>query len=439
MKKILNLLLFSTLISNAQVGIGTPAPSATLDITALNPTGSTTNVDGILIPRVDRQRAQGMLTVPVSTIIYVNSIATGSATGQAINITSIGFYYFDGTTSLWTKLATGTNNDWSLTGNAGTAAGTNFIGTTDNTDIRFKTGVASTDRWNISHTNNGQLQSYSLGTAALPTYSWQPDTNTGIWSPLADNIAMSTAGLERTRILANGDMGIGTTVPSHRLSVKNDIANAGVMCIENANSAGFTGTYFSEGPFSNANYRGHIGHVNSTSTLGGPGIFQIASGDRDMVFSATNGSNSYSEQVRIENTTGNVGIKTNPLNLTAGIPLPTSTLHVNGSLAIGVIKVTVGAGATTYKVPSTISKLILDASGGSTLTVELPDPTTCTGRLISVSRGTGTKTITIDPVGASNIQNLDGTITDTTSLPLHSAAGTGINIQFWSDGVNWYR
>lgn len=89
----------------AQVGINTSAPASTLDMVAINTTGTTTNVDGLLMPRVDRQRAQSMTGVPLSTLIYVNSIATGTAAGTAVNITSIGNYYFDGT--VWVKLNAG--------------------------------------------------------------------------------------------------------------------------------------------------------------------------------------------------------------------------------------------------------------------------------------------------------------------------------------------
>ncbi|WP_394759057.1 hypothetical protein [Flavobacterium sp.] len=470
LKFIVITLIVASSTLQAQVGIGTIVPAATADITALNPTGVATNVDGILIPRVDRQRAQGMLAVPNATMIYVNSIATGAAAGQASNITSIGFYYFD--TALlpapgkWVKIesagnnwsilgntgttagtnfigttdnvdlvfkrnniiagslgvnntsygvnslvsnTTGTsntaignvalqsntggssstaigsqalqsnttgvnntaigrealslntiggdnvalgllagqnnttgdqntfigsrtdatisnltnatalgyntkvsqsntvilgnnanvgigtttpsvkssldissttagvlfprvttvqrtaiapagtdtglkvydtttksywywdgtvwveqaaNNKWTLTGNAGTTAGTNFIGTTDAQDFRIKTGVGGVDRWNISNANSGQLQSYALGTALLPTYSWQTDTNTGIWSPAADNIAVSTAGLERTRILANGNMGIQTTNPLQALHIGGSAAGLQTLRID---------------------------------------------------------------------------------------------------------------------------------------------------------------------------------------------------------------
>ncbi|UZT98270.1 hypothetical protein ODZ84_01485 [Chryseobacterium fluminis] len=94
-----------SLTANAQVGIRTSSPMATLDIMAENRTGSMTNVDGFLLPRVDRQRAQSMISTPLSTIIYVNSIATGTATGTAVNITDTGYYYFNGT--VWEKLNSG--------------------------------------------------------------------------------------------------------------------------------------------------------------------------------------------------------------------------------------------------------------------------------------------------------------------------------------------
>jgi hypothetical protein len=135
------IMAFGFFNANAQVGIGNVAPASTLDITATNPTGATTNVDGILIPRVDRQRAGAMTAIPNGTMIFVNSIATGTATLINTNITATGFYFFD-TSALpapgkW--IASGSDKNWSTVGNTGTTATNNFIGTTDAVDLVVRT------------------------------------------------------------------------------------------------------------------------------------------------------------------------------------------------------------------------------------------------------------------------------------------------------------
>jgi hypothetical protein len=47
----------------AQIGIITKTPMATLDIAATNSTGTATQPEGLLIPRVDREKAQSMVGV----------------------------------------------------------------------------------------------------------------------------------------------------------------------------------------------------------------------------------------------------------------------------------------------------------------------------------------------------------------------------------------
>lgn len=99
--KITILLLFAFASGFAQVGIGNTNPKATLDVTATNPTGTSTSVDGITLPSVTRQRAQSMTAanISASTMIYVNEVVTGTATGITANVTTVGIYYWDG--SLW--------------------------------------------------------------------------------------------------------------------------------------------------------------------------------------------------------------------------------------------------------------------------------------------------------------------------------------------------
>lgn len=228
---LLRIFLLLNGIAFGQVGIGTTSPSSTTDIVAVNATGASTNVDGILIPRVDRQRAQSMTSVPNATLIYVNSIATGTASGQTVNVTSTGFYYFDATLTRWIKLES-VGNNWSVLGNAGTNAGTNFLGTTDAVDLNIRT--ANTNRWSVSNANNGQLQSYSLGTATLPTYSWQTDQNTGFFSPTADNLAMTTNGVEGFRIRNASNVSIGGTYAASNAAPANGVRIEGQTVINKA-------------------------------------------------------------------------------------------------------------------------------------------------------------------------------------------------------------
>jgi hypothetical protein len=94
----------------------------------------------------------------------------------------------------------------------------------------------------------GQIEAGSLGTAAAPVWSFLADTNTGIYSPGADQVAISTNGTGRLFINSSGNVGIGAATASARLQVgvqggtvgspsNNDIIIAGGAYNE-TNSAG---------------------------------------------------------------------------------------------------------------------------------------------------------------------------------------------------------
>ena len=51
----------------------------------------------------------------------------------------------------------------------------------------------------------------ALGAAGTPSYTFTGDLNTGMWSPAADTLALSTAGSEQVRVFSSGDVGFGTT------------------------------------------------------------------------------------------------------------------------------------------------------------------------------------------------------------------------------------
>lgn len=166
--------LFISSIAYSQVGVNTPNPKATFDITAKNTTGTDSNVDGLLIPRVDRQRAQSMTSVETSTLIYVNAVSTGTQTGTAINIDAVGYYYFDG--SAWIKL---------------------------------NTSAASFEDTNI-YNKNGTLSANRTVTQGARTLSFVASATN----------AFSVDGSTFSVDAANDRVGIGTTSPTNKLVVK---------------------------------------------------------------------------------------------------------------------------------------------------------------------------------------------------------------------------
>ena len=187
------------MVSLAQVGVGTTTPAATLDVTATNLTGTT--VDGLLIPRVSRLRAQTMAGTLTSTIVYVNDIATGTATGTTINVTATGFYFFNGTA--WEKLGSGATTGWLTTGNAGLSGTTNFLGTTDGVDLAFRRNNLAAGKIGATSTSFG-LNALTNGTA---TNNAAFGTNALALSTGADNVAVgngtlsaNTGGFQNTGI-----------------------------------------------------------------------------------------------------------------------------------------------------------------------------------------------------------------------------------------------
>jgi len=264
-----NLFILLILINTSifgQVGVGTTTPQATMDITSTN--------DGILIPRIalTATNVATVLTPTVSELVY--NTAT-SVPGP--NQVTPGFYYWDG--SIWVRIASGASNDWALTGNSGTSAGTNFIGTTDAQDLRFKTG--GNDRLNILNTN-GQLQSYFAGTNTAPAFSWNADPNTGVFRSAADNLGLTTNGVEGLRLRENSNVSIGATYASTNAAPANGLRIEGHSVIGKASGEDTRDVFSSH--TSATSYNNVTGYPGVTASRaisgyangGGMGIFGFA-------------------------------------------------------------------------------------------------------------------------------------------------------------------
>ncbi|MGC5743820.1 hypothetical protein [Chryseobacterium sp. NFX27] len=98
--------ILASLQAISQVGINTSSPKATLDIEGK---ASVTNVlDGIIAPRITgaQLRAKTYTTSQTGAMVYVTAADTAPA-GQTAEITSSGYFYFDGSLNKWQKLNTG--------------------------------------------------------------------------------------------------------------------------------------------------------------------------------------------------------------------------------------------------------------------------------------------------------------------------------------------
>ena len=124
-KNIIFLGLLATSLALAQsgkVGVNTSNPEATLDIkpSAANAATTATTNEGVLIPRVSRDRLKSIATANLkeSTLVYVDNIS-GTINPVTSNVTSKGFYYYSTTDSKWVKIAEGTiqEQDLRLVGN----------------------------------------------------------------------------------------------------------------------------------------------------------------------------------------------------------------------------------------------------------------------------------------------------------------------------------
>jgi hypothetical protein len=172
---------------DGDVGIGaTPDASAKLDVSATN--------KGLLAPRValTATNAAGPITAPATSLLVYNTATAGAAPN---NVTP-GYYYWDG--AAWVRFDTGNNiGDWKILGNAGTVANTNFVGTTDNIALTFRTN--NLERLRLSNTNY-QVLAMNNGSLTNPFYSWSDDTDMGLYRQGPNVLGFVTGSVERLRI-----------------------------------------------------------------------------------------------------------------------------------------------------------------------------------------------------------------------------------------------
>lgn len=196
---LITVLSFTGFLANAQIGINTTLPRATLDV--VGSPADKNKLDGIIAPRLtgDELRAKSYTANQTGAMVYVTA-ADSAPAAQTINVNAAGYYYFDGTA--WVKQAgsaTGTLAlDWHLTGNTdveifttaevlGNApASSNFLGTKGISDnLVLVTGSKVSGVLNV----NGTLQGGNSNTAApFSSITW--GSNNTLSNNISSNVAL---------------------------------------------------------------------------------------------------------------------------------------------------------------------------------------------------------------------------------------------------------
>lgn len=282
----------------------------------------------------------------------------------------------------------------------------------------------------------------AAGSAALPSIAISSDTNTGLFAPSADNLAITTGGTERLRVDSSGKILVGTTTsrsagPAVHPAFQFEGTNAGAasfQCIAGSGQATVSPQILL------ARHRGGIGDSTLVQDGDTIGIIRFNGGDdtdcisnaaviecridgtpgsNDMpgvlIFSTTaDGSAISTERLRITSA-GNVGIGTNS---------PSVRFHVSGNSRIdGSLNIN-----NAFTLPTTdgTSGQVLSTNGSGTVTWQ----TVSGGGGISdgdkgditVSSSGATWTIDSGAVSYAKIQNVSAT----DRILGRSSAGAGV-------------
>ena len=244
-------------------------------------------------------------------IVSNNSGATAPSPTYAYQL------WADTTTNLL-KLRNGANSAWITVGDL-TAAN---LGLATLASPTF-TGTATIPTLTVS-TSAG----IPLGSAASPTLFFTGDTNTGLYSPGADQVALTTGGTGRLFINSSGSVGIGTSSPISLLHVAGAEGTYGQLRIQGVGT-------------------GQSAILAFSTASNGRGIYLDENDSNKLKIYAGAGRGAAGE-VTIDNS-GRLGI---------GTTSPADTLHVRGPVS-GTILNLDRAGSYSWK---------LGQSSGSDLT-----------------------------------------------------------------------
>jgi hypothetical protein len=177
--------------------------------------GSTANAFETTLAVVD-PTADRTITLPNATGTVVTTGDTGTVTStMLLNDTIVDADINSSAEIAVSKLADGAARQLLQTDAAGTG-----VEWTNDVDVPGTLDVTSTATFDATAV-------FAAGSAGSPSLTIAGDTDTGIYSPGANQVAVATNGTERLRVTNTGLVGVGTSVPGYKLDVNGDISSSG--------------------------------------------------------------------------------------------------------------------------------------------------------------------------------------------------------------------
>jgi hypothetical protein len=315
------------------------------------------------------------------------------------------------------------NTNWSQTGNSGSVAGTNFIGTTDAVDVVTKSNntevmrATSSGKVGIGVTSpvevldvNGNIRATNMRTIGI--------TRT-VPTTVNDAVDIGSFGLSN----GGGVLDVSIIIPSGGFSVSkkyllaikySQTGGAWVIASPTSNSDSYGGNDVDLDVNVNGGTASLRLRRSAGTTAGTAYITIIQSGINTDAFTSSTTVNSvtaptsYFGSSVINQSSGNVGVATSS---------PLSTLDVTGSTGASITTT-----SSSISLNATHSTVILTSG---TPVVTLPSASSCTRRIYTIVNNTGSSCTvsTYVPFGGST----STTLANATSYTLQS------------DGTNWYR
>lgn len=233
---LLGTLLFSVL-TFSQVGINTETPKSTLDV--VGKATDTSSLDGITAPRLtgNQLRAKTYTTDQTGTLVYITA-ADSVPAGQTVNVTSAGYYYFDGTLWQTVKSSSASTNIYNANGSLTSTRTLTLSGYQLNfngTDRTTYWDTAGRIHQRATNPSSDAAMGFHGGNANLWMQQWpnasSSITATGTSSSLdlathftaaSAPITLSTSpggnttSVERVRITGEGNVGVNSSDPTER-------------------------------------------------------------------------------------------------------------------------------------------------------------------------------------------------------------------------------